>query len=137
MPSLSLRIKLDPDGRIGPGKIEPLEKIAAFGSISAAGRAMGMSYRRAWELVDETNSIFGQPVALRQTGGKNGGGATLTPLGMALITRFRAIERAASEVADVHIQALQAEVQAASMAIEPTEATLPDVAAQPKVNAKA
>ncbi len=61
MPSLSLRIDLDPGGRIGPGKIELLEKIAAFGSISAAGRAMDMSYRRAWELVEELNTIFGKP----------------------------------------------------------------------------
>lgn len=111
MPSLSLRIYLDPDGRIGPGKIELLEKIAAFGSISAAGRAMGMSYRRAWELVDETNQIFGQPVALSQAGGKRGGGATLTPLGLALITRFRAIERAAFTVAEAHMLALQEEVR--------------------------
>jgi molybdate transport system regulatory protein len=101
MPSMSLRIYLDPEGRIGPGKIELLEKIAALGSISAAGRAMGMSYRRAWELVEETNRIFGKPVAMRQIGGKHGGGATLTPLGLALVSRFRAIE---------HVAALQREV---------------------------
>jgi molybdate transport system regulatory protein len=113
MPSLSLRIDLDPEGRIGPGKIELLEKIASLGSISAAGRAMGMSYRRAWELVEETNQIFGKPVTTSQTGGKNGGGATLTPLGLALIARFRAIERAASDVARDHIAALQIEVAGA------------------------
>jgi len=113
MPSLSLRIDLDPEGRIGPGKIELLEKIASLGSISAAGRAMGMSYRRAWELVEETNQIFGKPVTRSQTGGKNGGGATLTPLGLALIARFRAIERAASDVARDHIAALQIEVAGA------------------------
>ena len=55
MPSLSLRINLDPDGRIGPGKIELLEQIAAFGSISAAARRMEMSYKRAWDLVEEMN----------------------------------------------------------------------------------
>ena len=53
MPSLSLRIDLDSGGRIGPGKIALLEQVATLGSISAAGRALGMSYRRAWELLDE------------------------------------------------------------------------------------
>ena len=110
MPSLSVRIELDSGGRIGPGKIELLEQIASLGSISAAGRAMGMSYRRAWELVEETNQIFGQAVAARQVGGKGGGGATLTPLGLALVTRFRAIERAAAETARAHLDALQVEV---------------------------
>jgi molybdate transport system regulatory protein len=110
MPSMSLRIYLDPEGRIGPGKIELLEKIAALGSISAAGRAMGMSYRRAWELVEETNRIFGKPVATRQIGGRHGGGATLTPLGLALVARFRAIEAAVAEAAGEHVAALQREV---------------------------
>ncbi len=72
MPSLSVRIDLEPGGRIGPGKIALLEAIDAHGSISAAGRAMGMSYRRAWELVEETNGIFGGAVAERQVGGRNG-----------------------------------------------------------------
>lgn len=109
MPSLSVRIDLDAGGRIGPGKIALLEQIASHGSISAAGRAMGMSYRRAWELVEETNQIFGQSVTEQQIGGKNGGGAMLTPLGLALVARFRAIERAATEVARMHIDALQVE----------------------------
>jgi molybdate transport system regulatory protein len=110
MPSLSLRIDLGPESRIGPGKIELLERIAAFGSIAAAGRSMDMSYRRAWELVEELNSVFGKPVVERQIGGKHGGGAKLTELGLALIARFRAIERAAAEAANVHLAALQVEV---------------------------
>lgn len=110
MPSLSLRIQLDPEGRIGPGKIELLEQIAAQGSISAAGRAMEMSYRRAWELVEELNALFGKPVVERQTGGRNGGGARITDLGQALITRFRAVEHAAAEAASEHLAALQAEI---------------------------
>jgi molybdate transport system regulatory protein len=113
MPSLSLRIDLDPESRIGPGKIELLERIAAFGSIAAAGRSMDMSYRRAWELVEELNSVFGKPVVARQIGGKHGGGAKLTELGLALIARFRAIERAASEAAQAHLTALQVEVDRA------------------------
>jgi molybdate transport system regulatory protein len=110
MPSLSLRIYLEPEGRIGPGKIELLEKIATLGSIAAAGRAMGMSYRRAWELVEETNRIFGKPVATRQIGGRHGGGASLTPLGAMLVVRFRAIEAATAAAAEEHVAALQREV---------------------------
>ena len=75
LPSLSVRIDLDTEGRIGPGKIQLLEKIDEFGSISAAGRAMDMSYKRAWDLVDEINRICRQAAVERQTGGKNGGGA--------------------------------------------------------------
>ena len=125
MPSLSLRIDLDPGGRIGPGKIELLEKIAAFGSISAAGRAMNMSYRRAWELVEELNAIFGKPVVDRQAGGRHGGGAKLTNLGLALVTRFRAIERAAEEAASPHLTALQTEVERIATAVPDVPIVLP------------
>jgi molybdate transport system regulatory protein len=112
MPSLSLRIDLDPDGRIGPGKIDLLEHIAATGSISAGARAMDMSYKHAWDLVEEMNQIFGKPVVAAQTGGKRGGGATLTPVGQALIARFRAIEKAAAKAASADMKALQAEIEA-------------------------
>ncbi|HTH98169.1 MAG TPA: winged helix-turn-helix domain-containing protein [Stellaceae bacterium] len=112
MVTLSVRIDLDADGRIGPGKIELLEKIAAFGSISAGGRAMDMSYRRAWELVESLNKLFGQPVVAAQTGGKHGGGAVLTPMGLALVTRYRAIERAAEEAARTHLAAIEAAMAA-------------------------
>jgi molybdate transport system regulatory protein len=111
MPSLSLRINLDPEGRIGPGKIELLEQIAAFGSISAAARAMDMSYKRAWDLVDEMNLLFGKRLISAQTGGKRGGGAQLTPVGLAVVSRFRAIERAAMAAAAEQLAALQAEIE--------------------------
>ena len=110
MPSLSLRVNLDPDGRIGPGKIELLEQIAAFGSISAGARQMNMSYKHAWDLVEEMNKLFGKPVVSAQTGGKRGGGAQLTPAGLAIASRFRAIERAAASAAEQHLAALQAEI---------------------------
>lgn len=113
MPSLSLRINLDPDGRIGPGKIELLEQIAAFGSISAGARQMNMSYKHAWDLVEEMNRLFGKPLVAAQTGGKHGGGAQLTPIGLAVVSRFRAIERAATAAAAQHMAALQAEVEKA------------------------
>lgn len=113
MPTLSLRINLDPEGRIGPGKIELLEGIAAFGSISAAARTMDMSYKRAWDLVEEMNHLFGKPVVRGRAGGKRGGGAELTPVGLAVVTRFRAIERAAASAAENHMAALQEEIAAA------------------------
>ncbi len=112
MPSLSLRINLDPAGRIGPGKVDLLEQIAAFGSISAAARAMDMSYKRAWDLVEEMNGIFEQPLVAAKTGGRHGGGASLTPAGLSVVARFRAIERAALAAAEPHLAALQQETAA-------------------------
>lgn len=110
VPALSIRIDLDPEGRIGPGKIQLLENIAATGSISAAGRAMEMSYKRAWDLVDELNRICGQAAVERQTGGKNGGGAMLTPFGESLVSRYRAIEKAASVAARQQLLALKKDI---------------------------
>lgn len=110
VPSLTLKINLDPAGRIGHGKIELLEHIATFGSISAAARKMEMSYKRAWDLVEEMNQIFGKPVVSAQTGGRRGGGAQLTQVGLAIVSRFRAIERAAEAATEQHIAALQAEI---------------------------
>jgi molybdate transport system regulatory protein len=75
---------------------------------------MDMSYRRAWELIDELNRIFGQPVVQSKSGGKKGGGATLTPLGLSLISRYRAMERAAATAAESHLVSLEEEIQAAS-----------------------
>jgi molybdate transport system regulatory protein len=112
MPSLSLRINLDPEGRIGPGKIALLEEISSSGSISAAARAMDMSYKRAWDLVDDLNRLFGKPLVSARTGGKSGGGAALTPLGQSVVTRFRAIENAAVAAASHQLEALQAEIEA-------------------------
>ena len=107
---LSIRIDFGPDLRIGPGKIALLEQIAALGSISAGGRAMDMSYRRAWELIADLNTTFGKPVVEPKSGGKKGGGATLTPLGLSLISRYRAMERAAATAAAAHLAALTQEI---------------------------
>ena len=110
MAQLSIRIDFSPGHRLGPGKITLLEQIAALGSISAGGRAMDMSYRRAWELVEELNTIFGKPVVSSRSGGRKGGGATLTPLGLSLISRYRAMERAAEAATQAHLAALDAEI---------------------------
>src|SRR5258707_13921401 len=110
LPSLSVRIDLDAEGRIGPGKIQLLENIRANGSISAAGRAMDMSYKRAWDLVDEINRICRHAAVARQTGGRNGGGAILTPFGLSLVARYRKIERAASSAVRKELQALRSDI---------------------------
>lgn len=98
MARLSIRIDLGPDWRIGPGKVQLLEAIAEHGSISAAGRALGMSYRRAWLLVEDMNKGFGRPVIEAQIGGK-AGGARLSAFGTDVIAHYRAIERAAEKAA--------------------------------------
>lgn len=106
MPVLSLRIDFEDGGRIGPGKVALLEKIAETGSISSGARAMGMSYRRAWNLVDETGRLMGAPVVETQAGGAQGGGAQLTAAGNLVLQHFRAIEEAASKAAEPHIAAM-------------------------------
>lgn len=88
-----LRIDFPPGERLGHGKIQLLELVASTGSISAAGRAMDMSYRRAWLLVDALNHMFTQPVIESQRGGKQGGGAALTEFGEALLNRYRLMEK--------------------------------------------
>lgn len=85
---------------IGPGKADLLQAIGQDGSISAAARGMGMSYRRAWLLVEDMNKAFRGPVVQTLTGGDGGGGARLTDLGEEVVRRYRAIEaRAARAVA--------------------------------------
>ena len=111
MAQLSIRIDFGPDLRIGPGKIALLEQIAALGSIAAGGRAMDMSYRRAWELIEDLNTTFGKPVVESKSGGRKGGGATLTPLGLSLISRYRAMERAAAAATKSHLQTLTEEIE--------------------------
>jgi len=108
MARLSIRVDLDGDVRLGPGKIILLEKIAALGSISAAGRSMAMSYRRAWALVAEINASFREPLVISQPGGKHGGGAALTPFGVELVAHYRAIEQQANAAAAPHLEALAA-----------------------------
>jgi molybdate transport system regulatory protein len=104
---ISVRIDLVPIGRLGPGKVELLEAIEASGSISGAGRAMAMSYRRAWLLVDNLNRMFRQPLVEAAPGGAKGGGAHLTPMGREIVAHYRAIESKALKAAALHIEALR------------------------------
>lgn len=96
---VSLRIDFGSDFRLGPGKIELLEAIGQTGSISAAGRLLGMSYRRAWVLVESLNCGFKRGVVETALGGKSGGGAKLTDTGCEVIARYRSLEHAAVESA--------------------------------------
>lgn len=93
---LTLRVLGRGAPAIGPGKAELIERIGATGSISAAARAMGMSYRRAWQLVEALNRDFRQPVVTTAIGGTRGGGAQVTPFGRRLVAAFRAMEGKAS-----------------------------------------
>ena len=89
---LSIRIDLASGGRIGPGKIALLEAIRSTGSISAAARSIGMSYRRAWLLVEELNRALREPAVTAETGGPGGGGAMVTPTGERVVGLYRTIE---------------------------------------------
>lgn len=93
--------------KLGPGKVTLLEHIRDTGSISAAGRAMEMSYKRAWMLVEEMNAAFEAPVVESVRGGPKGGGAQLTASGLAVIAHYRAAEAASESATAPHIQALQ------------------------------
>jgi molybdate transport system regulatory protein len=104
-PSLSLRIHLGPR-RLGPGKVALLEAIGREGSISGGARALKMSYRRAWELVEALNRGFGAPVAETAAGGAGGGGARLTALGEEVVRTYRAIEAEANAAAAPRLAAL-------------------------------
>jgi molybdate transport system regulatory protein len=103
---LSIRLDLVSGARIGPGKVAVLEEIARSGSISAAGRALRMSYRRTWELVEDLNRRLGTPVVETAAGGSGGGGAVLTRAGKAVIERYRAIEIDTALAARKHLLAL-------------------------------
>ena len=106
MAKLFLRLDLGGTARLGPGKVRLLELIEEHGSISAAGRALKMSYRRAWLLVDELNSYFRTAVVTTTLGVAGGGRATVTPLGRSVIRAFRAIESDAEKLLRKHGKAL-------------------------------
>jgi molybdate transport system regulatory protein len=102
-PRLTLRVDLGPKQSIGPGKMRLLDAVAETGSINSAGRVLGMSYRRAWMLIDDLNSSFRRKVVSTTLGGKEGGGAKLTPFGQELVKRYRAIESNAAKATRAHV----------------------------------
>lgn len=96
---LRLRVDFGARASVGPGKIALLEHIERKASLSQAARELGMSYRRAWQLMTDLNRSFSKPVATASTGGFGGGGATLTPFGRVLVKTYRALERQATAMA--------------------------------------
>jgi len=89
---LKPRLMRGEDIAIGPGKADLLQAIAAHGSISAAARALGMSYRRAWQLVDVMNHVWAEPLVEANTGGTKGGGARLTPMAVQVLDAYRGLD---------------------------------------------
>jgi molybdate transport system regulatory protein len=106
MARLTIRIDLGKQAAFGPGKAKLLETIEKKGSIRSAAAALGMSYRRAWLLVQDIEAIMGAPVLVAATGGAKGGGATLTSLGRAVLDRYRTIERVAAKSVAAELRGL-------------------------------
>ncbi len=102
-----LRLYRENEIAIGPGKVELLEAIADTGSISSAARRLGMSYRRAWLLVDAMNRSLREPAVATAAGGSHGGGARLTDTGLAVIRLYRDVEAAAEQAAREPLAALE------------------------------
>ena len=105
---LRLSLHFGEAGMIGPGKADLLELIRDTGSIAAAGKAMGMSYKRAWTLVETLNALFASPLVIRSRGGATGGGARLTETGAEVLAHYRALEAAALTSGAREIAALEA-----------------------------
>lgn len=97
---------------MGPGKAELLDGIAATGSIAAAGRRMGMSYKRAWSLVESMNTMFTEPVVDTAKGGAGGGGAALTPLGARMLAAYRRLEAAAADSGQAELEDMRLALRA-------------------------
>lgn len=107
-PEFFIRLFLDGDAMLGPGKAALLEGIARTGSISAAGRELGMSYKRAWMLVEALNAMFRAPLVESARGGPRGGGAALTDTGRQVLALYREIEAASAQVNAGRVAALKA-----------------------------
>lgn len=105
-PRLSFRLILGDNIALGPGKVQLLEAIRATGSIAAAGRELGMSYKRAWHLVDTMNRCFASPLVEAAKGGAHGGGARITPLAEEVITRYRRLEAHARKASEAELAAI-------------------------------
>jgi len=83
----------DHSGYVGIGRVQLLEKIEEFGSMNQAAKSMGMSYKKAWKLIEELNTMYDEPLIVKAVGGKAGGGSIVTPRGKKLITEFRVVEK--------------------------------------------
>lgn len=104
-PRLRFRLILGRSIAIGPGKADLLAAIAETGSISAAGRSMGMSYKKAWYLIDTMNHCFHEPLVAASKGGNGRGGARLTPMGEKALGLYRSIESRAATAVEAELDA--------------------------------
>ncbi len=104
---LRVRLVLGAEVALGPGKADLLEGIAETGSIAAAGRRMGMSYKRAWLLTEAMNRMFAKPLVDASKGGAHGGGAALTPLGQRMLDAYRRLERHAAQAGSAELAAIR------------------------------
>ena len=100
-----LRVMFGSEIAMGPGKAELLAAIAETGSITASAKRLGMSYRRAWLLVDTMNRCFREPVVASATGGTGGGGARMTPFGRRVLARYRAMQARVDRALDPELAA--------------------------------
>ena len=113
MPHLSIRVDFEPSGSaLGPGMAQLLERVAGQGSIRSAAASMGMSYRKAWLLVQEMQDTFNGAVVTTEIGGSDGGGTKLTELGTNLVKTYRRIEARAARAAEADLETLAALVKA-------------------------
>jgi len=121
MPNPVIRFRIDfaENSSVGPGKIDLLEAIRDSGSLSQAARDLGMSYRRAWLLVDSFKAAFREPVTLATTGGKGGGGVALTKFGEGLVDSYRTLERDIAELASRRLRSVTAAVAHPAKTVPP------------------
>ena len=117
-PLIRFRVDFGDHASIGPGKIDLLEAIDTCGSLTKAARNRGLSYRRAWLLIDSLKQCFREPVTRASTGGKGGGGVVLTDFGRLMVDRYRSLEREIAGLAERHLQML-------SVAVVPTAPAAP------------
>ena len=110
--SVKIRLYLNDKVALGPGKADLLDAIVQHGSISAAGRAMGMSYKRAWDLVNTMNECFTQPVVITAKGGSHGGGAEVTELGKLILTQYRQAQYDAERAVEQQLHSLSEQLKA-------------------------
>lgn len=110
--SVKIRLYLNDKVALGPGKADLLDAIVQHGSISAAGRAMGMSYKRAWDLVNTMNECFTQPMVITAKGGSHGGGAEVTELGKLILTQYRQAQYNAERAVEQQLHSLSEQLKA-------------------------
>jgi molybdate transport system regulatory protein len=103
-PNIRFRIDFSENLNLGPGKIALLEAIEAHGSLVGAAASLGMSYRRAWLLLESLNKTFKEPVAHSSAGGNSGGGSSITEFGRLLIKRYRDLENVISDIGKRHLK---------------------------------